>query len=153
MRRRLLPTRLVAIVLAALLGLAGSGAVLAHGVAHAREHRAAGHDGDHHARHHVAHHDDHDGAGAHHADETQVSARLTTSIHGATPPGSHEHPRLDAPPVTRLAVDALLPAVPVLVPVAPLIAATVPAPAAASPLRLADPPTGPPPPSRAPPIG
>lgn len=66
---------------------------------------------------------------------------------------SHGHPRLDAQAMSRLAVGALLPALPALVPVAPIIVATMPAPPAASPLRLAEPPTGPPPPSRAPPLG
>jgi hypothetical protein len=179
MPRRTLTSRLVAIVLAALLGLTGPGASLAHGVAHVREHRGVEHtDGDdHHAldvlRRLVAM------VHGHEHDETHDLAVASTDeaagapVHEAEPPSSsgdssgtqgvisapddsdatHRHPRLDALTVTRLAVAAFLPAAPTPVPSLPVIAATVEMPPAATPLRLAEPPTGPPPPSRAPPHG
>ena len=167
MPSRTLAFRVAALVLAALLSLTGSGASIAHGIAHDREHRAADHhDGTgHHDADRVAalaevahadgdHDDDHGGHETHAPLVPLVDAMLDALRIGAPDePAPHPHARLDALAVTRLAIAAFLPAVPVLVPAPPVIAATVQAPPGATPLRLAEPPTGPPPPSRAPPLG
>ena len=169
MRRRPLPIRLVAVLLTALLSLTGSGAALAHGVAHVREHRAAEqHEtDDHHAPHLFdrpaalvhghEHEEQHEDADASVVDDHGASSAARPVIDGpvvgAPREESHGHARLDAQAASRLALGALLPALPTLVPAAPAIVATMPPPPAASPLRLAEPPTGPPPPSRAPPLG
>lgn len=167
MPSRSLAFRAAAVLLAALLSLSGSGVSMAHGIAHIREHRAADHHGD--SDHHgvarlraladAAHDDHHRDDRADHDEAREPVALVADGLRGApeigTPdePAAHQHARLDALVVTRLAIAAFLPAMPVLVPALPVIAATVPVPPAAAPLRLAEPPTGPPPPSRAPPIG
>jgi hypothetical protein len=174
-----LPTRIVAVVLTAILSLTGPGAAVAHGVAHVREHRVADHHeaDDHHAPHlleplvslvHGHEHADAPAAAAHeaivapapsaHSQHVAASGDASSSheaavVREAENGESHGHPRLAAQAISRLTVGALLPALPTLVPVAPVIVATMAATPAASPLRLAEPPTGPPPPSRAPPLG
>lgn len=164
--------RVAAVLLAALLSLTGSGASIAHGIAHVREHRAADHRGaaDHHGargleEHSAREHGDGHHDGGHHVDHDarHVAHEPLGPAVDATPgaptagapdaPATHPHARLDALAVTRLAIAAFLPAVPVRVAAPPVIAATVEPPPATTPLRLAEPPTGPPPPSRAPPLG
>lgn len=169
MTRRPLSVRLVAVLLTVLMSLTGPGAALAHGVAHVREHRAADHQeaDDHHEPHLFdrlaalvhghEHEEQHEDADASFVDAHAVSSAARHAIDGpivgAARDESHDHPRLDAQAASRLALGALLPALPTLVPAAPAIVATMPPPPAASPLRLAEPSTGPPPPSRAPPLG
>lgn len=158
---RTLAFRIAALALATLLSLTGSGASIAHGVAHDREHRAADHHGvERHgglaeAAHDDDHRDDHHGRPAAHEGIAPVADATPEAPDVGAPdaPATHPHARLDALAVTRLAIAAFLPAVPVQVAAPPVIAATVQAPPAATPLRLAEPPTGPPPPSRAPPLG